>query len=456
MDQMPDVRITPGIVAGSDDDGIAVFRGIPYAQPPLGELRFRAPVRPDPWVGALDARRFGPTAPQQMYANQGGLPDVPEPIISGDAFLNLNVWSPDLSGRAPVLVWIHGGGYTAGSSANPWYDGTSFARQGLVVVSINYRLGAEGMLRLPDADENNSLRDWIAALEWVRDEISRFGGDPQAVTVLGQSAGGLAVGTLLTSPAAEGLFHRAIIASGVTTHSVQTEAHAADVAQRFCAILGVEPRRQELVAISPDELVRAQNALAEQNSLLDSVGGDAAESELMPWVPVIDGDLVVGTFLEGVAAGRGSRIPVLVGTTENEFRWVGIRSLPGDEGRRAGQRLADSFFRRPTQQFVEARRASSAPTFRYEFRWRSQVDPDLIGSGHSIDIPFFFNTLDAPYFAGYAGQNPPAHLAESMHGSFARFAMTGDPGWPEEREAGGPTMVFDDESRVESGVTFED
>jgi para-nitrobenzyl esterase len=169
---------------------------------------------------------------------------------------------------------------------------------------------------------------------------------------------------------------------------------------------------------------------------------------------VIDGELVPGTVLDGVRAGRGSEIPVLTGTTRHEFRWAGIRAVPGEEGRRLGQRIADVFFRLPTQEFVEARRTSVAPTFRYEFQWESRADRELIGSGHSLDIPFFFNTLDAPYFAPYAGDDPPAELAQAMHGAFARFALSGDPGWPAEREPGHVVQVFDLPLRVQDGVAF--
>ncbi|CAN5119739.1 carboxylesterase family protein [soil metagenome] len=454
-DQQVRARISRGEVTGSLRDGIAVFRGIPYAQAPVGDLRFLGPRAPEPWSAPLAADEFGPTAPQLVYANQGGLPDVPEPIIPGDGFLNLNVWSPALEGRAPVLLWIHGGGYTAGCSANPWYDGTSFARHGLVVVSLNYRLGAEGMLHLPDGDANNSVRDWLAALHLFRDETAAFWGDPGRVTFMGQSAGGMAVSTLLTSPAASGLFQRAIIASGISSAAVQSAERAAGIARRLAALLGVEPTAAALRGVSPERLVQAQTELSASSSLLDAERA-AGDSDLLPWLPVIDGELVVGTVLDGVRAGLGSDIPVLTGTTLHEFRWAGIRAVAGDEGRRLGQRIADQFLRRPTQEFVEARRSAAAPTYRYEFQWESRADRALIGAGHSIDIPFFFNTLDAPYFEPYAGENPPAELAEAVHGAFAAFALGGDPGWPAEREPGHPVEVFDVPPRLQDGVLFDE
>ncbi len=183
---MNSVQTTHGLVSGRSFGGIDAYLGIPYARAPFGEFRFRAPAAPEAWTVVREATSFGPTAPQKAYANEGGLPDVPEPIIPGEDILTVNVWTPQHRDRPlPVLVWIHGGGYTAGCSANPWYDGSAFARDGVVLVSLNYRLGAEGMLAVEGGDSNRSLRDWIAALEWVRDNAAAFGGDPERVTVPG-------------------------------------------------------------------------------------------------------------------------------------------------------------------------------------------------------------------------------------------------------------------------------
>jgi carboxylesterase type B len=185
-------------------DGTLRFLGIPYAQPPVGPLRFTAPVPPRPWTEPLEATAYGPTAQRRPHSAN---PTIPEPSIPGDAVLNLNVFTPSIHGALPVLVWIHGGGFVAGSAASPWYDGASFNRDGVLLVSIGYRLGDEGFR------DNAAVLDWIAALEWVRDNIAAFGGDPNRVTVAGHSAGGTAVLTLLATPAADGLFHAAISAS---------------------------------------------------------------------------------------------------------------------------------------------------------------------------------------------------------------------------------------------------
>ena len=439
-----------GPVVGIVRDGVRSCLGIPYAAAPFGANRLRAPQPHPSWAEPLPADRFGPTAPKKAYVPGGDLPDVPEPVIPGEEILNLNVWSPEsVDGPLPVLVWIHGGGFFGGCSANPWYDGTSFARHGLVVVSFNYRLGAEGFLEVAGAPANRAMLDWIAALEWVQENIAAFGGDPARVTVLGQSAGGMAVAALLGSPVAGKLFAQAIIASAVSRIGAQSVELARSTAERFTRILKVPADRDSIAKFSPDELLDAQEQL--DRDLLAS-----GSSQLLPWVPVIDDELIFGLPIDDARAGRGNAIPVLVGTTENEFRWRLYDADPhSDEARRAGQRrFADELFRIPTAEFVDARSADplAAPTYRYEFRWLSQANP-MIGSGHSLDIPFFFNNLSAPYVAPYAGEHAPQSLADEVHGSFARFALTGDPGWPAAAEGNGRSVrIFDDPSWTATGI----
>jgi para-nitrobenzyl esterase len=451
------IQTTGGPVTGFSKDGVETYLGIPYAAAPVGDRRFQPPAPHAPWSEPFAATAFGATALQELGEAAGGLPDVPEPIIRGDDYLNLNVWSAADAGDAPkpVLVWIHGGGFFAGCSANPWYDGASFARHGLVVVSLNYRLGAEGFLVAPGIPSNLAVLDWIAALEWVRDNVAAFGGDPSQVTVMGQSAGGMAVTALLASPAASGLFSRAIIASGVSKAGAWSQAEgsviSADVLSRAGASVDVDGAR----SVTPEALITAHTRVSAEY--------EASGTPLMPpWGPVIDGELVPFGVLDAVVRRSGADIPILVGSTSNEFAWrTIIDASPGDadyeQKRREGQRLyADNFFRRAIDEFARARVAADrAPTYRYEFQWRSGAAP-YIGAGHSLDIPFFFNNLDAPYFEPYAGPNPPQQLADAMHGAFANFALTGDPGWPAYDAEGEAVMAFDAESRVVRGVEFDD
>jgi para-nitrobenzyl esterase len=437
----PTVMTGSGLIEGRVLDGIERFLGIPYAAAPFGERRFLAPQPVDPWEGTRQADAFGPTAPQEENASPGGLPDVAEPIIHGDDCLNLNVWAPtERSEPLPVLVWVHGGGFIAGCSANPWYDGTSFAKNGLVVVTVNYRLGAEGFLELEGAPSNRGILDVMAALTWVHDEIAAFGGDPDRVTVMGQSAGGMAVTALLGTPAAGRLFTRAIIASGVSDVSVWSRDEAIEMADAVAAEAGIPRTRAAASRVSPAALITAHASV---------VARTPSTGPVLPWGPMIDDDLLAGTVFDSIAAGSFEEVPVLVGSTAHEFTWMGYRDRPDDAaGRDAAQRdFTDGFLRFPTHRFAEARAAAgAAPTFRYEFQWESTAAP-YIRAGHSLDIPFFFNTLEAPYFADYAGDAPPAELAESMHGAFAAFASTGDAGWPA-YTAGGAVRVFDSETRT--------
>jgi para-nitrobenzyl esterase len=227
-----------GPVRGSGADVLA-FKGIPYAAPPVGPNRFQPPRPPEPWTSPRDATRYGATAPQTRPAGVMGQL-VPRTIIPGDDYLNLNVWTRDLTGRAPVMVFIHGGSFTSGSGALSVYDGTRFARDGVVLVTINYRLGADGFLWFGDGTPNLGLLDQIAALTWVRDNIAGFGGDPGNVTIFGESAGAMSVCTLLAMPAAEGLFHRAIAESGAA-HNTIGPASAHLVGTRLAAALGTAP-----------------------------------------------------------------------------------------------------------------------------------------------------------------------------------------------------------------------
>jgi para-nitrobenzyl esterase len=302
---------------------------------------------------------------------------------------------------------------------------------------------------LGDAPSNRGLLDCIAALTWIRGNVGAFGGDPDRITVMGQSAGGMAVAALLVSVAAQGLFAQAIIASGIAGRSAWPAEQARAMTNAIAAHAGVEPTRAGMSSRKPIELIDAHDAAV--------ADFEAAGTPMMPpWGPVVDGEVVASQFLDAVRDGRGSSIPVLAGTTRNEFAWRGFRDQPDSaEARRRGQRdFADDFFRRPTQQFAEERVATgAAPTYRYEFGWESTAAPYIL-AGHSIDIPFFFNNLGAPYVTGYTGPNPPQAIADFDHAAFASFVSTADPGWPP-CSADDSVMIIDEHPHVTRGVEWD-
>src|SRR5437588_7847141 len=231
------VETTTGAVEGRLKDGIFDFRGIPYAAPPVGGLPSRPPQPAEPWTGVRDATRFGPTAPQNIGAMERMFGAPPQPM--DEDCLTLNVWTPACDdGKRPVMVWIHGGAFLYGTGATPWYDGRSFARDDVVLVTIYYRLGAFGFLQV-DGQGNNGILDQVAALEWVRDNIAGFGGDPGNVTAFGESAGAMSVGTLLGLPAAKGLFVKAIPESGAA-HAPRTAEEAEQLLGEFLVELGID------------------------------------------------------------------------------------------------------------------------------------------------------------------------------------------------------------------------
>ena len=214
------VRTRQGAVRGTMDEGMAVFKGIPYAAPPFGSLRFQPPRPAEPWDGVREALNYGPTVTKPPYFPPFDA-ILPEPAIAGEDCLNLNIWTPD-PGKVglPVMVWIHGGAFANGTGAILTYNGSRFARDGVVCVTINYRLGVDGFLYLGDGNANLGLLDQVAALTWVQENIEAFGGDPNNVTIFGESAGGMSIGTLLSMPLAKGLFRRVIAESGAGHHVI--------------------------------------------------------------------------------------------------------------------------------------------------------------------------------------------------------------------------------------------
>jgi para-nitrobenzyl esterase len=470
-----------GAVRGQARDGVISFLGIPYAASPTGSLRFREPVPPAPWDGVRDCSAFGATPPKAAYAAPLDTL-LPEPDIPGDDWLTVNVWTPDLAASLPVMVWIYGGGFSNGNSAVPLYDGHTFARDGVVLVSMNYRIGVDGFALLPDAPANRGLLDQIAALEWVRDNIESFGGDPGNVTIFGESAGAMSVVTLLAMPRARGLFGKAIAQSGAAQAAADPQ-DARLVTGELGRALGIEATAASLAGIGLPRLIDAQSAVRDAlgSSPDPARFGPSIVASSMALIPVVDGDLLPLHPLESIRGGTGGDVPLLTGTNAEEFRlflvpsglaaMVTDETLPGFLGAlgldrdvaalyranrpdaSAGDVLAalltDRFFRLPALAVTEARAGGPASTYLYEFGWHSPV-MDL-GAAHGMDIPFVFDDVHAPDAETLLGPAAPAGLAREMHATWIRFAATGDPGWAP-FGPGYPVMTWDGET---AAVAFD-
>ncbi|MDA0566338.1 carboxylesterase family protein [Streptomonospora sp. S1-112] len=464
-----------GRVRGAVEDGIAVFRGIPYAAPPQGADRFGAPRPVEPWTGVREAVEYGPTAPHPPYL--GGLADaLPERRIPGADYLNLNVWTPGTGERGlPVLVYIHGGAFTNGSGAEPAYDAAAFARDGVVAVTFNYRLGAEGFARVEGAPDNRGLLDQIAALEWVRDNIAAFGGDPARVTVFGESAGAMSVVTLMAIPRARALFHRAIAQSGAG-HTVQHPEDADRIAAALAERLGVPATPDGLAGVPVKALLEEQVRI--DIEIRGRGGGRGWGPRLrrtgaLPFAPVVDGELLPQRPVEALRAGEGAGIDLLIGTTSEEYRLFlvppGILPAIGADRLAAEARVlglpeeaaavyaeeaggapgdaycalcTDAVFRIPAYRALEARAAAGGGrSHAYEFTWRSPRFDGALGACHALEIPFVFDNLADG--RTLAGPEAPQALADAMHRAWIDFATTGDPGWPEWDPAERVFMRFD-------------
>ncbi|MCX5232267.1 carboxylesterase/lipase family protein [Streptomyces sp. NBC_00233] len=476
----PEVLTRYGALRGAAKDGVAAFLGVPYAQAPVGPLRFRVPEPVEPWEGVREATAFGATAPKRPYAPPLDAL-LPDPDIAGDDCLNLNVWAPwsdpdgtggrdggPGEGGRPVMVWIHGGSLVHGSSAVPVYDGTAFARDGVVLVSVNYRLGIEGFGVFPDAPGNLGLRDQIAALTWVRDSIAAFGGDPERVTVFGESAGAISIAALLASPLAKGLFRRAVVQSGAPI--AQPLDRARRTTEAVAARLKVPATAQAFARVDRDRLLTAQTEVTGKGSPL--TGGHSFQI-------VVDGEVVPRDPAEALADGVSADVDLLMGTTTEEYRlWFvpnGVTDRVGPlvqrlllwrtkvpartarvyragrpqekPGEILGALATDKLLRIPLNTLADARlrtggRAGTdarAGTYLYEFGWRSPVLG--LGACHALELGFVFDTLDLPETRALTGPDAPRDLAAAMHAAWVSFAATGDPGW-RRWDPARPVMTF--------------
>ncbi|KIS25459.1 carboxylesterase [Arthrobacter sp. SPG23] len=483
------VNTTHGQLRGSMAGGVHRFLGIPYAAPASGAHRLRPPQPVQPWSGVRDATQYG-AAPFQLAPPESAGTEW-DTALAGEDCLNLNVWTPD-PGRAglPVMVWIQGGAFEIGSTAA--YDGRNFARDGVVCVVINWRVGADGFLDLGDGQANVGLLDQVAALRWVRENITAFGGDPGNVTVFGQSAGAMSIGVLLSMPRAEGLFRRAILQSGAAHHVLPAQS-AHRIGRSLAEKLGVPQTREAMAAVPAQRFLAAQAELkADLLARPDPAHwGHEVLASSMLWQPSIDGDVIPRRPIDRIRAGASAAVDLMVGTNTEDWKLflaitgviarvteqdlaesksvdgfppIGVYGLPAGTAQRdyrshypgssPGELLAavetDWWVRIPAIRLADAhaKEASltSARTYMYEFAWPA---PGL-GAVHAVDVPFVFDTLDkdSRLFGPLLGPNPPQELADAMHAAWISFASTGDPGWPGYDLERRTTMLFNTESHV--------
>lgn len=488
MNRAVDTRY--GQVRGGESNGIRTFKGIRFARPPVGTLRFRPPQPPDAWTGVREAVEFGPSAPQYSlpwfgWINRSGVkPD--------DDCLSLNVWSPGLDGaRRPVMVWIHGGGFMVGSGSTGIYSGEDLARRrDVVVVTINYRLGPLGYAHLGsvlgegfEESTNLGVRDQIGALEWVREHIDRFGGDPDNVTVFGQSAGSMSIGALLGSPRARSLFHKAICMSGGADQVLERD-EAQRVANAFLRALGGPPPTLEALSRIPiADVLRAQA----------SVMSDASNMRrMMVFVPMVDGDVITEQPIEAIRNGATRDIPLLIGSTLDEWRLFRLID-PGPGGMDEGglvQRFDEALeafvgapppdtalrdlrealsarldprdpnqvwtafqsarmFHYPSAALADAQVEGGGTAHHYLFAWKPVALRRAIGACHGLDIPFVFGSVSHPLVLSMGGFNPSTiGLSRRMQRAWASFAREGLPGhkrlpaWSSYEPKNRHTMIF--------------
>lgn len=470
-----------GKLRGRSSNGVTAFKGVPFAAPPFGANRLRPPEAVEPWEGVRDAFEFGPKSPQVAYPP--GIADALAELVGpGEDCLTLNVWTPEIgaAGR-PVMVWIPGGMFEFhATGASAFYDGGRFVRDGVVCVTLGYRVGADGFLYLGDGLANLGLLDQIAALKWVQENIAAFGGDPGQVTVFGESAGGMSVATLLTMPLARGLFRRAIVESG-NTPNVTSAATAERIGRRLAELLGVDASREAIAATAPERMLQAQALL--RNELIarpdPAFWGEILLSSL-PWAPTVDGHTLPVPPIEAIRAGAAADIDLLVGSNTEETRLFllsdgSIDRITNDSllalaaayglsaeglnayraaypGASAGDLFSaiqtDWYWRIPALRMADAHAAKArAATFMYEFAWRSPQMGGRLGAAHGVEIPFVFDTLGLGT-EPMLGRDPPQPLADAMHHAWVSFAVRGDCGWSPYEPVQRPTMRFDLMSKV--------
>jgi para-nitrobenzyl esterase len=458
----PEVSTGYGRVQGTAHAGTRVFRGIPYARPPVGELRFAAPEPPLAWDGVRDAAAFGPAAPQSGW----GGPPPPDPA-SGD-WLTLNIWTPDEPDDGlPVFTWIHGGAYRGGSGSDATYDGATLARAGMVVVTLNYRLGVEGFVQLDGAPANRGLLDAVAALRWVKENIAAFGGDPGNITVAGESAGGGVVASLLAMPLARGLFRKAIVSSlpGVFLSGQLAAAVADQIAIE--AGVGGGASRKTFADLPPSRLSAAGDVVAA--TLREHPDWGQLSFADTPYSPVVDGEVLPRAPWRALVDGAARDIPLLTGHNRDEYRrmLVGMPMAPTEQDTAAlleafapspakyrfaysdlspadlYERLySDWLFRMPTLHLAQAHAVGGGTVYLYELTATAPAAAEF-GACHALDLPLIFGN-PLPMLTGDNPGESFTALGDLMRSEWVSFARTGSPGWTPYTAARRTTRLYDD------------
>ena len=476
---VPLAATAQGTLRGASEAGVAVFRGVPYAAPPVGPLRFQPPAAPSAWTGERDAGKHGAIAPQPPSRLRAAMGDFACP--QSEDCLTLTIWTPAADqARRPVLVWFHGGAFMSGAGSLPWYSGATMARRGdMVVVGVNYRLGALGFMHLPAVSPPNlGLLDQFCALEWVSRQIAAFGGDPDNITVAGQSAGGFSVLAMLAAPQVRARFRRAIAQSAPFGRMLHSPAAAAENARRLQALLGIGSA-SDWLGVPAADIVAAQVKL--------TIATAAFANAAPPFAPVADGALFGQDLLPAALAGAAERdlmlghtrdemaaffaidervksaAPAAVESRFRDYFGAGAGAAMDEYGQRArsrssmdllGEMTGDALFAGGSFAFAERVAALGRPAHLYRFDWAAPANPFY--ACHCVELPFVFNNLShwtAPMLTGGA-PGAMAALATQTQDAWIAFARCGDPShpglpaWPRYETPARKVMLLDTESGV--------